>query len=87
MGFRKLFCFVLYGALHFSLCGKNFFVEGMVKYLFGDYKVVFHPVAGSEEEVTIDFTPPFRRIKMYEELEKKLKVTLPPPGELGTEGT
>jgi lysyl-tRNA synthetase class 2 len=59
-------------------------VSGLVKHLFGTYSVVLHPM-GSDGEVTIDFTPPFRRINMYEELEKKLNMKLPPPAELGKE--
>jgi len=60
-------------------------LSGMVKHLFGDYKIVYHPNGPENESVMIDFTPPFRRVSMYEELAKKLKVKLPDPKNLGTE--
>lgn len=38
----------------------------------GDYKVVYHPKGkGTEEAVTIDFTPPFRRVSMIDGLKEK----------------
>ncbi|KRY73559.1 Lysine--tRNA ligase, partial [Trichinella pseudospiralis] len=62
--------------------GRNFRNEGMVKHLFGSYLVTYHPNGPEGEAVTIDFTPPYRKISMYFELEKKLNVKLPPPKEL-----
>ncbi|KRY55659.1 Lysine--tRNA ligase [Trichinella britovi] len=57
-------------------------LSGMVKHLFGSYLVTYHPNGPEGEAVTIDFTPPYRKISMYFELEKKLNVKLPPPSEL-----
>ncbi|XP_003380754.1 lysyl-tRNA synthetase [Trichinella spiralis] len=57
-------------------------LSGMVKHLFGSYLVTYHPNGPEGEAVTIDFTPPYRKISMYFELEKKLNVKLPPPNEL-----
>ncbi|KAL1231113.1 Lysine--tRNA ligase [Trichinella pseudospiralis] len=57
-------------------------LSGMVKHLFGSYLVTYHPNGPEGEAVTIDFTPPYRKISMYFELEKKLNVKLPPPKEL-----
>ncbi|XP_046364645.2 lysine--tRNA ligase-like isoform X1 [Haliotis rufescens] len=61
-------------------------VSGMVKYLYGGYKVTFHPDGPDGEGVEIDFTPPFRRISLCEELEKILKVKFPDPTTFATEG-
>uniref|UniRef100_A0A915JFA7 lysine--tRNA ligase n=1 Tax=Romanomermis culicivorax TaxID=13658 RepID=A0A915JFA7_ROMCU len=60
-------------------------LSGMVKFLFGDYKVVYHPNGPEEDSVVIDFTPPFRRVDMYDELARKLGAKLPPPNELNKE--
>jgi lysyl-tRNA synthetase class 2 len=47
-------------------------ISGMVKSITGDYKVVYHPKGkGSDESVTIDFTPPFRRVSMIDGLKEK----------------
>lgn len=61
----------------------------MVKRITGSYQVKYHPKGKDEEgseEVTIDFTPPFKRIRMMDELEKRLKVKFPDPSTLGTDG-
>lgn len=60
-------------------------LSGMVKYLFGDYKFVYHPNGLDNESITVDFTPPFKRFHMYEELAKKLGTKLPAPKDLGKE--
>ncbi|XP_065675320.1 lysine--tRNA ligase-like [Hydra vulgaris] len=55
-------------------------LSGMVKSLFGTYKLKYHPERTDEaegEEWEIDFTPPFRRISMLAELQKVLNVTFP----------
>ncbi|KRX96830.1 Lysine--tRNA ligase, partial [Trichinella pseudospiralis] len=81
----KIFDFIIFFLI--SICG--YFVQstlfpstGMVKHLFGSYLVTYHPNGPEGEAVTIDFTPPYRKISMYFELEKKLNVKLPPPKEL-----
>lgn len=55
-------------------------LSGMVKYLTGGYKVIYHPNRTDSEEgeaLEVDFTPPFRRISMLKELQKVLGVTFP----------
>eukprot|EP00826_Nyctotherus_ovalis_P045668 TRINITY_DN5077_c0_g1_i1.p1 TRINITY_DN5077_c0_g1~~TRINITY_DN5077_c0_g1_i1.p1 ORF type:complete len:481 (+),score=192.09 TRINITY_DN5077_c0_g1_i1:575-2017(+) len=61
-------------------------LSGMVKALFGSYKIKYHPGGvpqeGEEtkekcEEIEIDFTPPFRRLSMVSALAEKLKVKFP----------
>ncbi|KAJ1550720.1 lysyl-tRNA synthetase, partial [Nowakowskiella sp. JEL0078] len=54
-------------------------LSGMVKHLTGGYKIKYHP-NGIEDQDTvweIDFTPPFKRFNMIEELERKLETKFP----------
>ncbi|KAJ3207730.1 Lysine--tRNA ligase [Dinochytrium kinnereticum] len=52
-------------------------LSGMVKHITGGYKVTYHPQGPEGEAMTIDFTPPFRRVRMIPELERILKVKFP----------
>lgn len=54
-------------------------LSSMVKELTGSYIIKHHPdpEAHPDHVVNIDFTPPWRRINMMEELEKHLGVPLP----------
>lgn len=60
-------------------------ISGMVYSIFGSYKVKFHPQGTDEEEWEIDFSPPFKRIHMFPDLEKILSAKLPEPDTLHTE--
>ncbi|CAG9814332.1 unnamed protein product [Phaedon cochleariae] len=60
-------------------------VSGMVHSIHGTYKVKYHPDGPEGEEVEIDFTPPFKRIRMFPALEEALGVTFPPATELSSE--
>merc|ERR1712183_565373 len=60
-------------------------LSGMVKAIFGTYKVAFHPDGPEGEAKEIDFTPPFRRLRMFPDLEKELGEKLPKPDQLHTE--
>ena len=60
-------------------------LSGMVKQIFGSYKVTYHPDGPEGEAKEIDFTPPFRRLRMFPDLEKALKCSLPKPDTLHTE--
>ena len=53
-------------------------LSGMVKSITGGYKVQYHPKGPEEDPITIDFTPPFKRVKMIPALEEALGVTFPP---------
>lgn len=59
----------------------------MVYSIHGTYKIKYQP-NGRETEPTldIDFTPPFKRVHMYEGLEEVLGMKLPPPDTLHTPG-
>lgn len=63
-------------------------VSGMVKSIHGSYKIKYHPdgvgVEEGGQEYEIDFTPPFRRIRMLPALEEILKVKFPSATELHT---
>ena len=60
-------------------------ISGMVKSIFGTYKVPYHPEGPEGPEWTLDFTPPFRKLRMFPDLEKALGEKLPKPTELDTE--
>jgi len=63
-------------------------LSGMVKHITGSYQIKYHPKGKDEEnseEVTIDFTPPFKRIRMMDALAERLKVKFPEPVTFGTE--
>ncbi|KAM7283204.1 lysine--tRNA ligase isoform X1 [Ixodes scapularis] len=59
-------------------------LSGMVKSLTGSYKVTYHPDGPDGEAVEIDFTPPFRRVRMLPDLEKALGTPLPSPENLSS---
>lgn len=76
-------------SLHLSLfirynSNECFMPGGMVKHITGGYKIVYHPKGPEGEELQIDFTPPWRRVSMIAELEKKLQVKFPSPEQLNT---
>ncbi|CAK7337552.1 unnamed protein product [Dovyalis caffra] len=52
-------------------------LSGMVKELTGGYKIKYHANGLDKEPIEIDFTPPFRRIDMIEELEKVANLNIP----------
>lgn len=54
-------------------------LSSMVKELTGSYKIQFHPdpVDNPDKVLEIDFSPPWRRMSMLEELEKCLGEKLP----------
>lgn len=59
-------------------------ISGMVKNIHGSYKIQYHPEGLDGPVQEIDFTPPFRRISMFEELESILGVKFPNPVELNS---
>ena len=62
----------------------------MVIDILGRTDVTFHPRAkecGQPEPLVADFTPPFRRVDMYEELQRLIPtVKMPSADALHTEG-
>ena len=60
---------------------------GMVQEISGGMKMDYHPVEGDADKVfQVDWTPPFKRVSMIEELERQLNVTFPPATEFKTPG-
>jgi lysyl-tRNA synthetase class 2 len=54
-------------------------LSGLVKCLTGGYVVTYHPQGPEGPAVRIDFSPPFRRLSMMQELEGILGRKLPEP--------
>ncbi|OMO99502.1 Lysine-tRNA ligase, class II [Corchorus capsularis] len=52
-------------------------LSGMVKELTGGYKIKYHANGLDNDPIEIDFTPPFRRLDMVEELEKMANLNIP----------
>jgi lysyl-tRNA synthetase class 2 len=50
----------------------------LVKSVFNSYTFKYLP-HGSAEELTVDFTPPFKRLNLVEEIEKAIGETIPTP--------
>lgn len=63
--------------------------SGMVKAVTGSYKIKYHPEGKGEgaPEYELDFSPPWKRYDMIEELENKLNVKFPPGEELANATT
>ncbi|ODV82585.1 hypothetical protein CANARDRAFT_123762 [[Candida] arabinofermentans NRRL YB-2248] len=59
----------------------------MVKEITGDYKIKFHPEGPEGREEILDFSRPWKRINMIEELEKVFDVKFPPGDQLHTAET
>lgn len=58
-------------------------LSGLVHSIFGTYRIKYHPNGRENEQVMeIDFTPPFRRVDMMEELERIMDTKLPSALEL-----
>ncbi|XP_076808586.1 lysine--tRNA ligase-like isoform X1 [Clavelina lepadiformis] len=60
-------------------------LSGMVKSITGSYKVTFHPDGPDGEAYEVDYSPPFRRLRMLPDLEKEIGMPLPAATELHTE--
>jgi len=52
-------------------------ISSMVKHIMGSYVIDYHAEGPDKEAVKIDFTPPWPRISMIEEIEEKTGVKLP----------
>ncbi|MCL7048877.1 hypothetical protein MKW94_026037 [Papaver nudicaule] len=52
-------------------------LSGMVQELTGGYKIKYHANGFDKDPIEIDFTPPFRKIDMMEELEKAAGLEIP----------
>ncbi|QPG73448.1 lysyl-tRNA synthetase [Brettanomyces nanus] len=59
----------------------------MVKTICGDYKIDYQPDGPEGKSWTIDFSRPWKRVNMMEELERIYGAKFPPADQLGTEET
>ncbi|CAF3602036.1 unnamed protein product [Rotaria sp. Silwood1] len=59
-------------------------ISDLVKYLFGTYKIIYHLNGPDQAPVEIDFTPPFKRLNLMENLEKMIGEKFPSASELST---
>nr|KAJ3415496.1 lysyl-tRNA synthetase [Polyrhizophydium stewartii] len=78
--------YMAYADVHDLMDMTEAFLSSLVKTVTGGYKIKYHPQGAEGKEWEIDFTPPFRRVSMIEELERVLKVKFPSGAELGTAG-
>ncbi|XP_022914240.1 lysine--tRNA ligase isoform X1 [Onthophagus taurus] len=62
-------------------------LSGMVKKIFGSYKITYHPDGPEGIAHEIDFTPPFKQVSMIPTLEKELNVKFPPTENMSSEET
>ena len=78
--------YMAYADYHDLMAITEDLLSSMVHSIHGSYKITYHPNGpGTDEVKTVDFTPPFRRIRMMDELESVLKTKLPAPDKLHTE--
>lgn len=59
----------------------------MVKTICGSYKIKYQPEGPSGETWELDFSRPWKRVNMMEELERIYEAKFPPANELGTDAT
>ncbi|KAJ8293247.1 Lysine--tRNA ligase, cytoplasmic [Rhodotorula toruloides] len=62
-------------------------ISGLVKHITGGYKIKYHPEGKEGPEMELDFSTPWKRFNMIEELEKQLGVTFPPGDQLDSPET
>ena len=59
-------------------------ISGLVKHLFGTYKIMYHINGPEQAPVEIDFTPPFKRLSLIDDLEKVVGEKFPSATEFTT---
>jgi lysyl-tRNA synthetase class 2 len=65
-----------------------YYISEMVHHIHGTHILSYHPNGPETEPVyQVDFTPPFKRVQMYDALAEALAVQLPDPVKLDTSGT
>ena len=64
-------------------------ISGLIKHLTGGYKITYHPEGKGvgAKSYAMDFSTPWKRINMIEELESKLQTKFPPGEELASQST
>jgi len=71
--------YMAYADIHDVMEITEKMLSGLVKYIKGSYKFTYYPDGRTtpETSVALDFTPPFKRIEIFPELEAKLKTKFP----------
>ncbi|CAF4554126.1 unnamed protein product [Rotaria socialis] len=59
-------------------------ISGLVQHLFGTYKILYHINGPDQDAVEVDFTPPFKRFNLIEDLEQATGEKFPPATEFST---
>lgn len=77
--------YMAYADYHDLVTITEAMVAGMVKNITGGYKVKYQPDGSEGESWEVDFTPPFKRLDMFKDLEKELGEKLPSAEQLHTE--
>lgn len=79
--------YMAYADMHDLMDLTESLLSGLVKHITGGYKIKYHPEGKEGPELELDFTTPWKRFDMIEELEKQLNVKFPPGNELDTPET
>jgi len=81
--------YMAYADMHDIMDITESMISGVVKYLTGGYQIKYHPEGkgAGKPEMDIDFTTPWKRFNMIEELENKLETKFPPGSEMHTAQT
>jgi len=59
-------------------------ISGLVQHIFGTYKILYHINGPDQDPVEVDFTPPFKRFNLIEDLEQVTGEKFPPATEFST---
>ncbi|CAF4058001.1 unnamed protein product, partial [Rotaria magnacalcarata] len=59
-------------------------ISGLVQHIFGAYKILYHINGPDQDAVEVDFTPPFKRFNLIEDLEQATGEKFPPATEFST---
>lgn len=79
--------YMAYADMHDLMDLTESLLSGLVKHITGGYKIKYHPEGKEGPELELDFTTPWKRFDMIEELEKQLDVKFPPGDQLDTPET
>lgn len=77
--FTSMEFYMAYADMYDLMTISEELVSGVVKHIFGTCKIPIHASGPDKEPTIVDFTPPFKRIRMIPELERVLNVKFPDP--------
>ncbi|KAM0751364.1 lysine-tRNA ligase [Meredithblackwellia eburnea MCA 4105] len=79
--------YMAYADMHDLMDLTESLISGLVQHVTGGLKVKYQPNGPDTEVLELDFTTPWKRFDMIEELEKQTGVKFPPGEELHTDAT